>query len=44
MTSFNKQLQGATTDPTDLGAHIYENPDADMDDFKTTPPMYANID
>ena len=30
MTSFNKQLQEATTEPAHLGAHIYENPDADL--------------
>ena len=31
----------------DLGAHIYENPDVDLnlDDFsKTPPPLYHNID
>ena len=34
LTSNHKVLQ-----PVDLGAHIYENPDADLDDFKATPLM-----
>ena len=28
--------------PTDLSANIYENPDADLDNFKTTPMLITN--